>query len=522
VARKEFLLARDATTGRVERVQLGNDPRAVSECLTSAELASVVDLALRTEAHYAVPVDIEFAVDDGRVLLTQTRPITTLVAAPVTPPAIGVETMLARGVGASPGRATGAVRILVSPADAAALRQGEILVTRSTSPDWAPLMRRAAAIVTDAGGITSHAAIVSRELSIPCVVGTGNGTKELANGVVVTVDGMAGTIVAGAAPTQVEAEPARATQPAPLRGPITATRLYVNLADPDLAEQVAARDVDGVGLLRAEFMMLSALDGTHPRRLVEKGRSEEFVARMTEGLRRFARAFEPRPVIYRAMDFRTNEVRSLAGGDVEPVEANPMIGYRGCFRYGREPDLFRLELRALAEVRRTHANLHLMIPFVRTLWELDACNAIVDEVLGGERNMQRWIMAEVPSVIHWLPAYARAGITGVSIGSNDLTQLMLGVDRDSALVAPLFDERDEAVLAAIRSIIRRAKRLGLTSSICGQAPSTYPEYAEHLVRWGIDSVSVNPDVIDETRRSLATAEQRLLLGHARASRGLTV
>jgi pyruvate,water dikinase len=268
-------------------------------------------------------------------------------------------------------------------------------------------------------------------------------------------------------------------------------------------------------------MMLSALDGTHPRRLVEKGRSEEFVARMTEGLRRFARAFEPRPVIYRAMDFRTNEVRSLAGGDVEPVEANPMIGYRGCFRYGREPDLFRLELRALAEVRRTHANLHLMIPFVRTLWELDACNAIVDEVLGGERNLQRWIMAEVPSVIHWLPAYARAGITGVSIGSNDLTQLMLGVDRDSALVAPLFDERDEAVLSAIRSIIRRAKRLGLTSSICGQAPSTYPEYAEHLVRWGIDSVSVNPDVIDETRRSLAAAEQRLLLEHARASRGLT-
>jgi pyruvate,water dikinase len=215
------------------------------------------------------------------------------------------------------------------------------------------------------------------------------------------------------------------------------------------------------------------------------------------------------------MDFRTNEVRGLAGGDVEPVEANPMLGYRGCFRYAREPDLFRLELRAIAEVRRTHENLHLMIPFVRTLTDFASCKVIVDEVLGREKNMELWIMAEVPSVVHWLPAYARLGITGVSIGSNDLTQLTLGVDRDSELMAPLFDERDGAVLAAIRAIIRRARRLGLTSSICGQAPSTHPELVRQLVRWGIDSVSVNPDVIDQTRRSLAAAEQGLLLEHVR-------
>jgi pyruvate,water dikinase len=515
VARKEFMLDRDPETGRARRVALGDDPRGASECLTAGDLESVIDLSLRTETHYGIPVDIEFAIDDGRVLLTQTRPITTLATA-VAPSAIDTGNVLARGVGASPGRATGRVRVLSSPSDASALRKGEVLVTRSTSPDWAPLMRRAAAIITDAGGITSHAAIVSRELSIPCVVGTGDGTKVLANGTLVTVDGSAGTIAAGEAPAAgsgVTTAPTVAVNGA--RAHVTATRLYVNLADPELAEEVAARDVDGVGLLRAEFMMLSALDGTHPRRLVEKGRSDEFVTRMAEGLRRFARAFEPRPVIYRAMDFRTNEVRGLAGGDVEPVEANPMIGYRGCFRYAREPDLFRLELRAIADVRRAHRNLHLMIPFVRTLSDFTGCKAIVDEVLGREKNMELWIMAEVPSVVHWLSEYARHGITGVSIGSNDLTQLILGVDRDSALVAPLFDERDGAVLAAIRAIISRARRLGLTSSICGQAPSTHPEFVEHLVRWGIDSVSVNADVIDQTRRNLAAAEQRLILEHAR-------
>ena len=306
--------------------------------------------------------------------------------------------------------------------------------------------------------------------------------------------------------------------PAPRARPVTATRLYVNLSEPDRAEEIARLDVDGVGLLRAELMMLSALDGTHPRRLLEEKREDEFVTRMATQLHTFARAFAPRPVVYRAMDFRSNEYRGLAGGDaIEPHEDNPMIGYRGCYRYIREPELFALELRALAEVRREHANLHLMIPFVRTLWELRECLALVDRsALAGDRTLQRWIMAEVPSVTYWLPEYARLGIHGVSIGSNDLTQLVLGVDRDGELVAPLFDERDPAVLDAIRTIITTSKANGLTCSICGQAPSVYPEYAERLVRWGIDSVSVNVDVIDRTRQALASAEQRVLLDSARA------
>jgi pyruvate,water dikinase len=217
------------------------------------------------------------------------------------------------------------------------------------------------------------------------------------------------------------------------------------------------------------------------------------------------------------MDFRSNEFRGLTGGsEHEPAEENPMIGYRGCFRYTREPELFTLELTALAEVRREYPNLHLMIPFVRTGRELAECLSIVDRSpAGSDRRLLRWIMAEVPSVVSWLPEYARMGIDGVSIGSNDLTQLVLGVDRDSDVLAPLFDERDRAVLDAIRAIIERSRAAGLTCSICGQAPSVYPEYVEELVGWGIDSISVNSDAIDRARENIARAEQRIVLEHAR-------
>src|SRR6185437_12308652 len=250
---------------------------------------------------------------------------------------------------------------------------------------------------------------------------------------------------------------------------VTATRLYVNLAEPSRAAEVAAMDVDGVGLLRAEFMMLEALQQMHPREFLARKSAEEFVARMANGLRTFAGAFSPRPVVYRAMDFRSNEFRNLAGGAAhEPQEANPMIGYRGCFRYTREPDLFALELRALADVRREHDNLHLMIPFVRTPRALATCLALVDaSPLAHDAHLERWIMAEVPSVVYSLPAYAKLGITGVSIGSNDLTQLVLAVDRDSELFGADYDERDGAVLDAIKQIITRCRALGITCSICG-------------------------------------------------------
>ncbi len=517
IAEKEFLLEA-VQSGGTRRVELAGDARAKTRVLADTELATLTTLAVASETHYAAPQDMEFAIAAGEIFITQTRPITTLpsTASPVAGTTGDDSQPLLRGLAASPGVATGRVRVLTSTTRSAELQQGEVLVAAMTSPDWVPLMRRASAIVTDAGGMTSHAAIVSRELGIPCVVGTRTATQTLTDGMQVTVDGSNGRVLAGAVatPSSSASRPRVAIVEAPVT---TATRIYVNLAEPERAEEIAARAVDGVGLLRAEFMMMSALNGVHPREMIERGQSDDFVRRMSDGLRRFAAAFSPRPVIYRAMDFRSNEFAQLEGGAAhEPAEANPMIGYRGCFRYTREPDLFALELRAIAEVRRDHQNLHLMLPFVRTGWEMRECRTLIDaSPLRGARDFELWVMAEVPSVTSWMEEYVRLGVTGVSIGSNDLTQLILGVDRDSALLAPFYDERDRAVMDAIHAIIARAHSLGITASICGQAPSVHPEYAEALVRWGIDSISVNTDAIERTRRLVASAEQRVLLEAAR-------
>lgn len=517
IAHKSFALVRDPTSGATVRQEL-DDARADATTLTDAELQAIARLGVTDERHYGVPQDVEFAIEGDAIHIVQTRPVTVTLEHGTKAPDAARTRVLLHGLAASPGVASGTVRVLLSPADAGRIQDGEVLVTTVTSPDWVPIMRRAAAIVTDEGGMTSHAAIVSRELGIPCIVGTREATRVLRDGVVVTVDAREGVVMEGkvattapslaiAAPDVVHTESTT----------VTATRLYVNLAEPSLAEAVAARPVDGVGLLRAEFLMLDALERTHPRLFLHQGRGEEFVTRMADGLRAFARAFHPRPVVYRAMDFRSNEFRGLNGGaDFEPKEENPMIGYRGCFRYTREPELFALELRAVARVREQFPNLHLMIPFVRTGSEFRACKALIDaSPLGHDRTMQLWVMAEVPSVVTWLPEYVRMGVTGVSIGSNDLTQLMLGVDRDSAALSSIYDERDPAVLAMVRAIIVECRRLGITCSICGQAPSVYPEYVRHLVTWGIDSVSVNPDVIDVTRRNLAAAERELLVEAAR-------
>ncbi|MBI4498610.1 MAG: phosphoenolpyruvate synthase [Chloroflexi bacterium] len=513
---KDFMLVRDPQTGENVRIDLPEE-QATAPVLTDDEIRALADLGRRDEAHYGAPQDVEWAIEEGQVFLVQTRPVTTLVER-AKAPAPEQGQVLVHGLGAGPGQAAGTVRVLSSPDEGGKLQPGEILVTTMTTPDWVPIMRRAAAIVTDAGGMTSHAAIVSRELGIPCIVGAREATKVLKDGMAVTVNAREGTVVAGAPPeARLTPAPSAAPPPAPAP-PVTATRLYVNLGEPERAEEVAQQPVDGVGLLRAEFMILAALEGAHPRLLLQQGRGEEFVVKMADKLRVFARAFHPRPVIYRAMDFRSNEFRGLKGGEqFEPREDNPMIGYRGCYRYTREPDLFALELAALRRVREEFDNLHLMIPFVRTGWEFRECKRLIDQsgLTAGHRHLELWVMAEVPSITSWLEEYVRLGVTGVSIGSNDLTQLVLGVDRDSEVVAPLYDERDRAVLDTIHTIIRECQRLGITCSICGQAPSVYPEYAETLVRWGIDSISVNPDVIAVARRNIAAAEQKLLLAEAR-------
>ncbi|MBI5549457.1 MAG: phosphoenolpyruvate synthase [Deltaproteobacteria bacterium] len=520
--RKEFELVRDPQSGATVRRAVSPE-RIQAHCLSDTEILALAELARRDEEHYGAPQDGEFAIAGGRIYLVQTRPVTTLKprawAAETPASAAGAQRgeELVRGLGASPGIAVGAVRVLTSPEEGGKLKDGEVLVTRMTKPDWVPLMRRASAIVTDEGGMTSHAAIVSRELGVPCVVGAQRATTSLSDGLQVTVDGHEGVVFRGEARPVTPPKAERKLAPARAVAPVTGTRLYVNLGEPARAAEVAALDVDGVGLLRAEFMILEALQGKHPRLLVERGQRGAMVERLVASLRVMVRAFHPRPVVYRTMDFRSNEFRGLEGGErFEPAEENPMIGYRGCFRYTREADLFGIELEVIRKVRAELPNLHVMIPFVRTASEFLECKRLIDESgLRPGNDLQLWVMAEVPSVVYWIPTYARSGVSGVSIGSNDLTQLMLGVDRDSQALAPLFDERDPSVLAAIRSIIRRSHQAGLTCSICGQAPSVYPEYAALLVGWGIDSISVVPDALERTRHNIAAAEQALLLRAAR-------
>ena len=482
--------------------------------LDDAALRRVAELARDVERHYGCPQDLEWAISGTEIWLVQARPVTTLGAAQ---PSAG--SVLARGLSAAPGVADGPVRILRNPAEGHDLIDGEVLVAPMTNPDWLPTLRRASAIVTDNGGMTCHAAIVARELGVPCVVGARTATTDLVAGATVVVDGTHGQVRAGslAGPTVSVAEPPPV---AVARSEVTATKVYVNLAMPDSAERVAAQDVDGVGLLRAEFILTEALGGRHPHDLIAHGEGEALVEALVSSVGRIATAFAPRPVIYRATDFRSNEFATLTGGEAyEPVEHNPMIGYRGCFRYVKEPELFALELRALARIRESSPNLGLMIPFVRTKWELEECLSLVDaSPLGRQRGLHRWVMAEVPSVVHWLPEYIGMGIDGVSIGSNDLTQLMLGVDRDSEICAEVFDEADAAVLDAIGRIVSTARSHGITSSLCGQRPSTDPAFAERLVELGITSISVNPDAAESTRRVVATAERRLLVEAARQAR----
>lgn len=485
--------------------------------ITDSQIIELAKIAQRIEKHYGFPQDTEWAIEKDKIYMVQSRPVTT-IAITKSQKKEGKTTeskTILKGAAASFGKSSGPVKIIPEAKDIDQVKEGDILVTEMTTPDFVPAMKRAAAIITNTGGRTCHAAIVSRELGIPCVVGTGEATKKLKNGDIVTVDGGKGLIYEGALEgkeKEKEVKIETSSEAVVEQAPVTATKVYVNLAEPELAEKVAQKPVDGVGLLRAEFMIAEM--GEHPRKIMEEGRSKEFVDKLVNGLQTFASAFYPRPVIYRATDFKTNEYKNLSGGEkYEPKEDNPMIGYRGCFRYIREPDLFRLELDAIKKVREAgFPNLQLMLPFVRTIDEVVKIKKILTEKgLERSNDFKLYLMVEVPSTVFLIDDFLKLGIDGVSVGSNDLTQLILGVDRDSEILAEQFDERNEAVLKAIKIVIEACHRHRVTVSICGQAPSVYPEITEFLVEAGMTSVSVNPDVIEQTRKLIASVEQKILL-----------
>ncbi|MFZ2153197.1 MAG: phosphoenolpyruvate synthase [Microgenomates group bacterium] len=459
--------------------------------------------------HYGKPQDIEFAIFKNELFIVQTRPITTVASNQKT---LNSQTTITSkpdltGESASPGNATGVVMIIKSPKEINKVQKGHIMVTSMTSPDFVPAMKKVNGIITDKGGQTSHAAIVSRELGVPCVVGTKTATKFFHDGDIVTINGTTGEIWFGDLTNNIAPIAPSPHRAVALR---TATKVYVNLGEPELAATISKRHVDGVGLLRAEFMIANI--GIHPKKMIADGRQKEYIEKLAMNIAKFCKSFSPRPVVYRATDFKTNEYRFLKWGKLyEPEEPNPLLGFRGATRYINSPDVFSMELEAIKMVRNrlNLKNLWLMIPFVRTPHELFLVKKLIsDHGLLRSPTFKLFMMVEIPSNVILLDKFIDVGIDGISIGSNDLTMLTLGLDRDNGEVAKDFNEMDPAVLWSLKRAITKAKKRGVLASICGQAPSNHPELVEKLVKWGVTSISVSPDAIDRTREIISWAEKK--------------
>src|SRR6266571_3982977 len=501
--------------------------------LGDEQVVELARLARDIEDHYQTPQDVEFAVERSKsgqkVYVVQTRPETFW--ARMKSPSEGSKSpvldrvVVVQGLAASPGLHAGRAKIVIGLQDAGRMmKDKDILVTMMTNPDWVPYMKIAGAIVTEDGGTTCHAAIVSREMGIPCIVGARNATKLMQTGKEYTVDAKAGVVYQGLVEDVLK--PAGVVgQQIPTVIPVTSTRIYVNISLPELAEKVAREThADGVGLLRAEHMMLSV--GKHPRLLIEEGGGQKMVDAFAEGVRKVATPFAPKPVVYRCLDFKPDEFLGLPGGEKYEREAghvgpNPLLGFRGAFRYVKEPDVFRLECRAIRKVREEFklTNVHVMLPFVRTLEDFRNAKKIMEEEgLKRSPDFKLWIMCEVPATVLLIDKFVLEGIDGISFGTNDLTMLILGIDRDDASIQEIYDERNLAVLRAMSHVIRICSEAGVTTSICGQAPSNYPEVVEFLVREGAVSMSVNPDKVIETKQLVAGIEQKLILEGMRKMR----
>ncbi len=492
--------------------------RIDAQVLENGEIEKLWEFARKVEGHYGTPQDIEWCEEKNRIFLVQTRPVTTLKKpaereeVPEAPAPKPQGPVLLKGLGASPGVASGPVKIINDLDEMGKIEQGDILVTKMTSPAMVPMMKKAGAIVTDNGGSTCHASIVSRELGIPCIVGTETATTELQEEQRVTVDATNGQIFEAVEATETLPIP-EPTEPLteavkehiPGSDKITATGIKVNLAFPDRAEEAVAK-ADGVGLLRVEHMLTESRK--HPVHLA-KTNPEELIQLIVDGVGKIAKVFFPKPVWYRTLDARTDEFRELEGGEEEPEEANPMLGWHGIRRSVEEPDVFKCEIEALRRLQQQGMNnIGIMLPFVISVEELRKAKEMIDF------PVKLGIMVETPAAALDMESFCREGIDFVSIGSNDLTQLVLGVDRDNANISKLYSELHPAVIHLIKHVIKVCKKYGVEISICGEAGSN-PEMAKILVELGINSISAEMDALEEIRNTAARTERRLLLDRER-------
>ncbi len=536
IVKKTIEYIRDPKTGRTIHSQVPPE-RQEQPCLTEEETLHLAEIARSIEGHYGRAQDIEFSIDRDlpfpqNIFIVQSRPETVWSSRKpeaieaAKPPTMPVEArIVVKGLAAGKRDiGTGLARVALTAEEASKMMQkGDILVTTMTNPDYVPFMKLAGAIVTDKGGVTAHAAIVSRELGIPCIVGTEVATKVMVTGREYTVDARSGVIYEGRlSMPEMTPTPSMST-PITMGGvqleaaPVTATKIYMNLGVPEKIEEYKHLPFDGIGLMRIEFILASYI-GDHPLHMLETGQAEGFINKLANGVATVARAIQPRPVVVRFSDFKTNEYRELKGGDkYEIVEANPMLGWRGASRYISQwyEKAFRLECKAIRKCREEWGlkNVWIMLPVIRTLWEAKKCLEIMkEEGLERSKDFQVWFMAETPAICIMADEFSKL-CDGFSIGSNDLTQGVLMIDRDSERLGLMgyFDERDPAIERMIAHLIKVAHQRGVTVSICGEGPSNLPDFAEFLVRIGIDSISVNNDVVVRTRQWVASLEQKILL-----------
>jgi pyruvate,water dikinase len=512
IAEKKVMMERDPDTGETIEREV-SDPKRTARVLDDEELSSLVALGRRVEDHYGTPQDVEWAIVDGDVYMLQSRPITTISDDAQELEAEDSGEELLSGLGASPGIASGAVRTVGKLDQLDKVGEGDIIVTEMTTPDMVPAMKRAAGIVTDEGGMTSHAAIVSRELGVPAVVGSGTATDLLRDDQIVTIDGDRGTVTEGRHETGSEREPIEEARPKTPVKPMTATEVKVNVSIPEAAERAAATGADGVGLLRLEHMILST--NKTPERYIADHGERAYVDEIVDGVRGVADEFYPRPVRVRTLDAPTDEFRQLEGGEDEPHEHNPMLGYRGIRRSLDEPDLFKHELEAFKQLfEMGYDNVEIMFPLVNDENDVARARELLTEA-GIDPEKRTWgVMIETPASVMMIEEMAAEGIDFASFGTNDLTQYTLAVDRNNGNVSDRFDELHPAIRRLIGQTIETCREHDVDTSICGQAGSK-PEMARYLVEKGISSISANIDAVRDVQHEVKRVEQRLLLNHVR-------